>query len=55
MIINTVYLLLLHQYVGGRLQRTSGNGEGGGVVLKFRTFPDGGGGWFVKVRTFENF
>ena len=25
-----------------RLQRTSGNGEG--VVLKFRTFPDGGGG-----------
>ena len=28
------------------------NGEGG-VVLKFRTFPDGG--WFVKVRTSENF
>ena len=28
----------------------------GGVVLKFRTFPDGGeGGWFVKVRTSENF
>ena len=29
------------------------NGEG--VVLKFRTFPDGGRGWFVKVRTSENF
>ena len=25
-----------------------------GVVLKFRTFP-GGRGWFVKVRTSENF
>ena len=31
------------------------NGEGGGgVVLKFRTFPDGGRGWFLKVRTSEN-
>ena len=29
------------------------NGEG--VVLKFWTFPDGGRGWFVKVRTSENF
>ena len=28
---------------------------GRGVVLKFRTFPDGGRGWFVKVRTSENF
>ena len=28
---------------------------GRGVVLKFRTSPDGGGGWFVKVRTSENF
>ena len=29
----------------GRLQRTSGKwGGGGGVVLKFRTFPDGGRG-----------
>ena len=36
----------------GRLQRTSGK-WGGGVVLKFRTFPEGG--WFVKVRTSENF
>ena len=36
----------------GRLQRTSGK-WGGGLVLKFRTFP--GGGWFVKVRTSENF
>ena len=26
-----------------------------GMVLKFRTFPDGGRGWFVKVRTSENF
>ena len=26
------------------------------MVLKFRTFPDRGrGGWFVKVRTSENF
>ena len=38
----------------GRLQRTSGK-WGGGVVLKFWTFPDGGRGWFVKVRTSENF
>ena len=38
----------------GRLQRTSGK-WGGGVVLKFRTFPDWGRGWFVKVRTSENF
>ena len=29
--------------VRGRLQRTSGK-WGGGVVLKFRTFPDGGRG-----------
>ena len=29
------------------------NGEG--VVLKFWTFPDGGRGWFVKVRTSKNF
>ena len=29
------------------------NGEG--VVLKFRTFPDAGRGWFVKIRTSENF
>ena len=26
---------------------------GRGVVFKFRTFPEGG--WFVKVRTSENF
>ena len=29
--------------IRGRLQRTSGK-WGGGVVLKFRTFPDGGRG-----------
>ena len=28
---------------------------GGGVVLRFRTFPDGGRGWFVKIPTSENF
>ena len=32
-----------------------GRPANGGGVLKFRTFPDGGGGWFVKVRTSENF
>ena len=32
-------------YVRGRLQRTSGK-WGGGVVLKFHTFSDGGRGWF---------
>ena len=49
--------LSTRRYLRGRLQRTSGKwgGGGGGVVLKFRTFPDGGRGWFVKVRTSENF
>ena len=37
----------------GHLQRTSG--LWGGVVLKFRTFPDGEGGWFVKIQTSENY
>ena len=27
------------------------NGKG----WKFRTFPVGGGGWFVKIRTSENY
>ena len=40
--------------VSGRLQkRRPANGEG--VVLKLRTFPDGGGGGgTVKIRTSEN-
>ena len=41
--------MLLGAFYKGR----PANGEG--VVLKFRTFPDGGRGWFVKVRTSENF
>ena len=34
----------LNWSVRGRLQRTSGKWGGGGVVLKFRTFPNGGRG-----------
>ena len=47
--------LKLHKGPSTKDVRQMGRG-GGGVVLKFRTFPDGGrGGWFVKVRTSENF
>ena len=60
----------LNVYLRGRLQRTSGK-WGGGVVLKFRTFPDGGRGGggggggvvcessdvrkFLKKSKFQNF
>ena len=45
-----------NSHLGAVYKGRPANGEGGGVVLKFRTFPDGGrGGWFVKVRTSENF
>ena len=41
--------------VRGRLQRTSGKWGGGGG-FEISDIPGrGGGGWFVKVRTSENF
>ena len=52
----------INLYIRGSLQRTSG--KWGGVVLKFRTFPDGGGGVvcessdvrkFLKKSKFQNF
>ena len=52
---------LLGSYLRGRLQRTSGK-WGGGVVLKFRTFPEGGVVCessdirkFLKKSKFQNF
>ena len=36
-------------HIRGRLQRTSGNGEGGGFEIS--DIP--GGGWFVKVRLID--
>ena len=41
--------------VRGRLQRTSGKWGGGGFEISDIPGRGEGGGWFVKVRTSENF